>query len=136
MSLNYAESLSYFPHKGKVGMPELNEKEDDLKSKTISNSRFFYLIISSLVKLDQLEQMIRQSHHTVVITGAGISTDAGIPDFRGPNGYNKLKIKINFIIKNIFFQAYGHWKNEAKNLHLTLVLIKHYQHIHIKLYVN
>jgi hypothetical protein len=135
MSLNYAESLSYFPHKGKVGMPELNEKEDDLKSKTISNSPFFYLIISSLVKLDQLEQMIRQSHHTVVITGAGISTDAGIPDFRGPNGYNKLKIKINVIIK-IFFQVYGHWKSEAKNLHLTLVLIKHYQHIHIKLYVN
>lgn len=35
MSLSYAESLSYFPHKGKVGMPELNEKPDDLKSKAI-----------------------------------------------------------------------------------------------------
>jgi hypothetical protein len=33
MSLSYAESLSYFPHKGKVGMPELNEKPEDLKSK-------------------------------------------------------------------------------------------------------
>ncbi|CAF0942408.1 unnamed protein product [Rotaria sp. Silwood1] len=69
MSLSYAESLSYFPHKGKVGMPELNEKSDNLK-----------------IKLDQFEQMIRQSRHTVVISGAGISTDAGIPDFRGPNG--------------------------------------------------
>jgi len=45
MSLNYAESLSYFPHKGKVGMPELNEKSDDLKSKITSNSSFFYLIV-------------------------------------------------------------------------------------------
>ncbi|CAF1005323.1 unnamed protein product [Adineta ricciae] len=69
MSLSYAESLSYFPHKGKVGMPELTENVEDLQT-----------------KLNQLEQMIRQSHHTVVITGAGISTDAGIPDFRGPNG--------------------------------------------------
>jgi mono-ADP-ribosyltransferase sirtuin 6 len=87
MSLSYAESLSYFPHKGKVGMPELNEKSDDLKSKQQNlNSNLFTWIILHLVKLDQLEQMIRQSHHTVVITGAGISTDAGIPDFRGPNG--------------------------------------------------
>ncbi|CAF1217524.1 unnamed protein product [Rotaria magnacalcarata] len=69
MSLSYAESLSYFPHKGKVGMPELTEKSDDLK-----------------IKLEKLEHMIRQSRHTVAITGAGISTDAGIPDFRGPNG--------------------------------------------------
>ena len=89
MSLSYAESLSYFPHKGKVGMPELNENVDDLQSEyqyglhVLEFIAHFYYI----AKLNQLEQMIRQSHHTVVITGAGISTDAGIPDFRGPNGY-------------------------------------------------
>ena len=87
MSLSYAESLSFFPHKGKVGMPELTEKSDDLQRKHNSNFSFFNLIIISIVKLDQLVQMIRESHHTVVITGAGISTDAGIPDFRGPHGY-------------------------------------------------
>ena len=38
MSLSYAESLSYFPHKGKVGMPELNEKPDELKSKMLDLS--------------------------------------------------------------------------------------------------
>lgn len=37
-------------------------------------------------KLDKLSQLIRQSQYTVVLTGAGISTSAGIPDFRGPSG--------------------------------------------------
>jgi NAD-dependent deacetylase len=36
-------------------------------------------------------EVIRNSRKTVVVTGAGISTEAGIPDFRGENGiYRKL----------------------------------------------
>lgn len=31
-------------------------------------------------------QWISESRHAVVFTGAGISTDSGLPDFRGPNG--------------------------------------------------
>jgi mono-ADP-ribosyltransferase sirtuin 6 len=37
-------------------------------------------------KIIQTVQWIKQSHHLVLFTGAGISTESGIPDYRGPNG--------------------------------------------------
>lgn len=36
--------------------------------------------------LDQLRGWIRDAQRIVVLTGAGISTESGIPDFRGPRG--------------------------------------------------
>lgn len=36
--------------------------------------------------IHQLENMIQTSQRTVVFTGAGISTESGIPDFRSPGG--------------------------------------------------
>ena len=37
-------------------------------------------------KIDIVSDMIIQSQRLVVFTGAGISTESGIPDFRGPGG--------------------------------------------------
>src|SRR3990170_2721636 len=37
-------------------------------------------------EIDQVRQWIAAAQRVVVLTGAGISTDSGIPDFRGPQG--------------------------------------------------
>jgi NAD-dependent deacetylase len=37
-------------------------------------------------EIEQLAKLIIESKKTVVFTGAGISTESGIPDFRGPGG--------------------------------------------------
>jgi len=37
-------------------------------------------------QLDHLAALLRQADQIVVLTGAGISTESGIPDFRGPQG--------------------------------------------------
>src|SRR5436305_11216299 len=36
--------------------------------------------------LEEARRLLQRAKRVVVLTGAGISTDSGIPDFRGPNG--------------------------------------------------
>mmetsp|Transcript_31003 Transcript_31003/g.73929 ORF Transcript_31003/g.73929 Transcript_31003/m.73929 type:complete len:350 (-) Transcript_31003:133-1182(-) len=69
MSATYADRLSDYPNKGVCGLAEKFDTRRALEC-----------------KINKLAQLVRQSRHTVVLTGAGISTAAGIPDFRGPKG--------------------------------------------------
>jgi NAD-dependent deacetylase sirtuin 4 len=48
------------------------------------------LISPSRAEVDQLNDFLESAGRTVVLTGAGISTPSGIPDYRGPNGSYKL----------------------------------------------
>ena len=54
---------------------------------------FNHMQMEIVLKADDLEyltgkiaEMIVQAGTTVIFTGAGISTESGIPDFRGPDG--------------------------------------------------
>jgi len=69
MAVNYASGLSPYENKGACGMPEVYDDACIVAKKS-----------------SQLATLICDSRHVVFITGAGISTAAGIPDFRGPAG--------------------------------------------------
>ncbi|CAM9582930.1 unnamed protein product, partial [Phaeothamnion confervicola] len=67
--LAYAVRLSKYENKGSCGDREWEDKDEIVES-----------------QLDELAELMEVSPYSVVHTGAGISTAAGIADFRGTNG--------------------------------------------------
>lgn len=62
---------------------------------------------------DQIASLIIQSSRIVVFTGAGISTESGIPDFRGPGGLWSRFDPEEFTIQRFMSSAENrknHWK--------------------------
>jgi hypothetical protein len=80
----------YPPFKGIVPLLVLPEYQVPLPGGT----RPSYLQINKIDRMNRdleeriqtLAQWLYESSYTVVFTGAGISTESGIPDFRGPDG--------------------------------------------------
>ena len=63
--------------------------------------------------LDKVADLIVQSKRIVVFTGAGISTESGIPDFRGPDGLWTRFNPEEFTIQNFLGSAENrrnHWR--------------------------
>jgi len=94
--------------------------------------------------IDQVASWIDGAQRVVVLTGAGISTDSGIPDFRGPQGLwtkNPLAEKMSNIhyyladpeVRKLSWQnrlASPAWTARPNAGHLSLVTLEKRQKLH------
>lgn len=83
MSVDYAAGLSDYDDLGVCGISEILDSEPELEKKICTLTEWISLYQGSCV----------------VHVGAGISTSAGIPDFRGPNGVWTKKMESESKIK-------------------------------------
>ncbi len=92
--------------------------------------------------IDDLWELIVQAKHCIVLTGAGISTLSGIPDFRGVGGlYNRKDIDANRLFDiRAFRQDPSYYYTHAKDflyakaavpniVHEVLAKLEHLGHI-------
>lgn len=65
----------------------------------------------------ELATLIKRSKHFIVFTGAGVSTSAGVPDFRGPNGAWTLRAQG----KELDFDSTSTLRTVPSPTHMALV---------------
>ncbi len=76
-------------------------------------------------KINKLQEMINECHHIVVFTGAGVSTDSGIKDFRSKDGLYSQKTKYPaeyMLSSDMFFkhpvEFYEYYKDNFNTLNV------------------
>ncbi len=75
----------------------------------------------SETQIQRAAQLIIKSSSTVVLTGAGVSTESGIPDFRGPNGLWTKVDPAKFASIDAFLSDPKGWWLTALNLSPVLM---------------
>ena len=66
-------------------------------------------------KIHQVAELLLNSEHAIALTGAGVSTESGIPDFRGEGGiWEKYQPEIYGNIKAFIRDPSKFWKFAEK----------------------
>jgi mono-ADP-ribosyltransferase sirtuin 6 len=90
MSGDYASRLTKGVNYGKCGLPEVFDTERQLT-----------------VAINRLVKLIKKSTYMVAHTGAGISTSAGLPDFRGKDGAPLIESLFIYFVFCILFSFFS-----------------------------
>lgn len=87
-------------------------------------------------EIEKAANLLKQSKHAIVLTGAGISVESGIPPFRGVDGiwaqYDPIVLDLNYFLKNpeiswpvlkkLFYDPYG--KAKPNQAHYALARLE------------